>query len=67
MKNKFTLYINQYGNKIGATTVKSLREQAGGGRVSKMYIDKKDGKSYHVGYVVGKQWFTAYKPVEIPA
>jgi hypothetical protein len=67
MKNKFTLYIDQYGNKEYATTIKELRENCGGGKVDKMYIDKLDGKSYHVGYIVGDRWFTAYQPVEIPA
>ena len=36
----------------------------GGGRVSKMYVDKKDGRSVHIGYVVGQHWLTAYQRVE---
>lgn len=36
----------------------------GGSRVSKMYVDKKDGRSVHIGYVVGQHWLTAYQRVE---
>lgn len=28
---------------------------------SKMYIDKKDGSSKHIGYVIGGHWLTVYK------
>lgn len=65
-KAKPRLYVDQYGGRIYADTVKSLKEQAGG-RVSKMYVDGKDGKTYHVGYVVGNRWFTAYEPVKVLA
>lgn len=66
MNGKWTLYIDQYGNRFGAATVKELRAKigCGGSRVSKMYRDKKDGRTVHVGYVVGTQWCTAYQPVE---
>lgn len=61
-----TLYIDQYGNKFYARTVKDLRSQIGmgGSRVGKMYRDKKDGSTVHVGYVVGQHWLTAYSPME---
>jgi hypothetical protein len=36
----------------------------GGSRVRKMYVDKKDGRSVHIGYVVGQHWLTAYQRVE---
>jgi len=29
-----------------------------------MYCDKRDGRTVHCGYVVGRRWFTAYAPVE---
>jgi hypothetical protein len=61
------LYIDQFGTRIWARTVKQLRERAGGGRVSKMYVHKLDGRTVHVGYVVGRHWFAAYAPVERPA
>ena len=63
-----TLYIDQYGNKWFARTVAELRKQiaGGGSRVSRMYIDKHNGKTVHVGYVVGDHWCTAYAPNEKP-
>lgn len=57
-------FIDQYRNVVFARTVKELREDCGGGRVSKMYVDKKDGRTVHVGYVVGNRWFTRFAPVE---
>lgn len=61
-----TLYLDQWGNKFWAATVKELRSQIGmgGSRVGKMYVDKKDGGALHVGYVVGPHWLTAYRRVE---
>ena len=66
MNGKQTLYMDQWGNKFRAKTVKSLRDKVGGGRISKMYVDKKDGSVVHCGYVIGQHWLTAYRPVEIP-
>jgi hypothetical protein len=59
------LFIDQYGEPIWARTVKELRAEAGGGRVGKMYTDKKDGRTVHSGYVVGRRWFSRFAPVEI--
>jgi len=67
MNGKAILYIDQYGSKFWSTTVAELREKIGGGRVSKMYRDKKDGSTVHVGYVIGQYWLNAYQPCEIPA
>jgi hypothetical protein len=66
MNGKLMLYLDQWGNRWWAKTVKELREQIGmgGSRVSKMYVDKKDGRSVHIGYVVGQHWLTAYQPME---
>ena len=66
MNGKLMLYINQYGDRFWARTVKDLRSQigAGGGRVDKMYVDKKDGRTVHCGYVIGQYWLTAYTPYE---
>ena len=54
--------INQHGQVIGYFTHprKELKELLPG-RIHKMYVDQ-DGKSYHVGYVVGHEWITIYKP-----
>lgn len=62
-----TVFVDQYGGKVYATTVAGLREAAGGGRVSPMYQDKRDGRTVQTGYVVGARWFTAYWPREVAA
>lgn len=64
MKGQFTLYLDQYGNRFPAMTIKELSEKVGGGRISKMYRDKKNGRTVHCGYVIGQHWLTAYRPVE---
>jgi hypothetical protein len=67
MNGKPVLYLDQYGNKWLARTVRELREKIGGGRVSKMYVDKKDGRTVHNGYVIGQHWCTAFVHLELPA
>ena len=64
-----TLYIDQNGSRWWAKTVKELRCQIGmgGSTVRKMYVNKKDGRTVHAGYVIGRHWLTAYQPVERPA
>jgi hypothetical protein len=64
VRGKTILYIDQYGNKWWARSVRELRGKIGGGRVSKMYCDKKDGSAVHTGYVVGIHWCSAYVPFE---
>ena len=60
------LYIDQYGNKFYAASVRELRSKIkmGGSRVSKMYIDRGE-KTFHIGYVIGGHWLTKYTPVEV--
>ena len=58
------LFLDQFGE---ARTVKELREKVGGGRVSTMYRDKKDGSVVRCGYVIGQRWFSRFAPVEVPA
>jgi hypothetical protein len=67
MKGKHTIYFDQYGNKFAATTVAGLRKQIGGGGagVDRMFRDGVDGVTYHVGYVIGGHWLTAYQPVRV--
>ena len=62
------LFIDQYGNKFFASSIRNLRSQIGNGgsRVSKMYIDTDDG-TYHIGYVIGDHWLTMYAPVTFKA
>lgn len=65
--NENTLFIDQYGQHFWAKNLKELREQING-KVSKMYMDNKDNDSIaHVGYVIGKHWLTAFKPVMVAA
>jgi hypothetical protein len=61
------LFLDQFGEPIWARTVKELREKVGGGRVSTMYRDKKDGSVVRCGYVVGRRSFSRLTPVEVPA
>lgn len=66
MRGRFVLYIDQYGTHYPARNVKELKARPHylPGKVSRMYIDKKNGKTMHVGYVIGKYWLTAYVPYE---
>lgn len=65
MNGNLTLYLDQFGNRWFARTVRELREAIGGGKVSRMFRDTANG-TMHVGYVVGQHWCTAYQPVRIP-
>lgn len=61
------LWIDQYGQKEWARTVKELREKIGGGRVAKVYCDKADGRTVCTGYCIGGRWFSRFAPVEVSA
>jgi hypothetical protein len=58
-----SLYVDQFGNRFMAHTVKELRKLIGNGgsRVSCMYQDAKDGTTYKVGYVIGQHWLTRFE------
>ncbi len=60
------LFIDQHGNRFTVEkAVQELKTKYGiPGRVSKMYIDKKDGSTVHTGYVIGEHWLSEYAPVE---
>lgn len=60
-----TLFIDQYGQPVWAKTLKELKDKAGPGAVNKQYVDTRDGRTFHNGYVIGQRWFTAFRPVEI--
>lgn len=53
--------INQYGETVHDLVHprKELAERFRG-KVSKMYMDGKDGKAIHIGYIVGPLWFHLY-------
>jgi hypothetical protein len=67
MNGKTMLYVDQFGNRWFARTVAELRQKIGYGRVSKMYVDGIDGKTSHIGYVVGGHWCEAFVPMRNPA
>ena len=65
LRGKTTLFIDQYGGKWFANTVKDLQQQIGG-KVSKMYVDSASTDDvYHTGYVVGQLWLDAFVPVRV--
>jgi hypothetical protein len=66
MTNARKLFIDQYGNRFYAKSVKDLRSQIGGGgsRVSPMYVDRDNGDVIQTGYVIGQHWLTAFVPFE---
>jgi hypothetical protein len=67
-QDKPTLFRDQYGRTVIARTLKELCGKAErSGRVSKQYVDKKDGRTVWCGYVVGSQWFTAFRFAEVEA
>ena len=60
------LYVDQYGQRFYASTLKELRGQIGmgGSRVSIMYYDRQDGKAIRCGYVIGGHWLQKYVAVQ---
>lgn len=67
--SKNYMSIDQYGqtfHDLGENPLKSLKERLGSRKVSKMYRDRCDGSTIHVGYVIGQHWCTLYevKPFE---
>jgi len=61
-----TLFVDQYGQMVVASSAKELLVKVNGTKAIKQYIDKKSGGSVWNGYVVGHRWFTAFKWQEIP-
>ena len=56
--------IDQRGNEehgLRGPPRKALLERLERKSAKKMYVDRKDGTSVHVGYVVGGRWFTLYR------
>ncbi len=67
MNGKRRLYIDQYGHRYWANTVRSLCEQVGHTTARTMYRDKKDGRTVRAGYVIGQYWLDRFTPDELPA
>lgn len=60
------LAVNQYGEKVSLPRAdqsprKQLAQQLGTSKLEKMYIDKKNGSTAHVGYVAGDEWWTLFE------
>jgi hypothetical protein len=55
--------IDNYGNHytIKKYPRKELLEQLGYRGCNKMYVDTKNGKTKHVGYVIGNHWINVYE------
>ncbi|MDH3629313.1 MAG: hypothetical protein OES25_16880 [Acidobacteriota bacterium] len=68
MKAQYGVAIDQYGQRFyfGEHCRKDLMDQIGRKRAAKMYIDKKDGSTVQIGYIIGGHWLTVYAPVEVP-
>jgi len=59
--------IDQYGNTYHGLKYprKELVERTGYKHVSKMYVDKNDGSTVQVGYVIGPFWLTLYAVIRV--
>jgi hypothetical protein len=55
--------INQYGQMLvleGKHPRKELLEATGAGSCQRIYRDKRNGPTVHVGYIVRGEWWTFY-------
>lgn len=71
MRNKLTqdrptLFIDQYGSKHWAASLKELKARACyRGGAAKQYRDLPDGRAAWTGYILGARWFTAFNPAQV--
>ena len=59
--------IDQYGNRLhipGKHPRKELLAKLGAKHAEKIYVDKTDGRTVHVGYVIGGSWWSLFIPFE---
>ena len=63
MSHRRFMAIDQYGNTHHGLEYprRDLLRILGRKHVSKMYIDKNDGRTMHIGYVIGGLWLTVYE------
>ena len=54
--------IDQYGHTEHNLMLprRDLLNRLGRRHASKMYVDKKDGTTVHIGYIIAGRWFTIY-------
>ena len=62
---KFFMAVDQYGNTFHNLKHprKDLCEKLGRQHVDRMYVDTKDGKSYHCGYIIGGHWLDVFEVI----
>lgn len=61
--------IDQYGQtymNLGKSPRKELLKRLGYKKANRLYVDKKDGSTVAIGYVIGNIWITLHelKPIE---
>ena len=64
MKNRNFMAVDQYGTtyrNLGKHPRKELMVRLCCKHAVKMYCDGKDGKTYHVGYIIGGLWLSLYE------
>jgi hypothetical protein len=55
--------IDQFGttyHDLGQFPRKELLNRLGRRHATKMYVDKKNGTTVHIGYIIGSLWITLY-------
>ena len=62
---KMFMGVDQYGETYHALTYprKELMERLGRRSASKMYVDKTDGTSEHIGYVIAGRWVRIFEVI----
>lgn len=63
-KNKNFMGIDQYGttyHNLGAYPRKGLLKRLCRSNANKMYIDLKDGRTAHIGYIIAGLWIELYE------
>jgi hypothetical protein len=56
--------VDQYGktyHALGAHPRKALLEKLGRAKAARMYVDTKDGRPLHVGWIIAGHWLTVYE------
>ena len=62
--------IDQYGQRVyipGRHPRQELLSALDRKYAERMYVDRRDGRTMHCGYVIAGRWLTLYAPVEVPA
>jgi hypothetical protein len=60
---------NEYGETLrlpGKHPRKELLAALDRRHADRIYIDRRDGSTAHIGYIVARRWWTLYAPIEKP-